>query len=74
MQRRTITRHRKAAIFLLATLQTAPVLALAGLATYDVTGMPRAATATMGAIEVFNATGELPAPTGLVITAIIDVG
>lgn len=67
------TRSRKAGLFLLAILQATPIVALAGLASRDVTGTPRFAPLTMGALEISTVTGDLPAPTGLRVDVIPNI-
>lgn len=55
-------------LLLLAALQTAPIAAIAGLASYDLLGAPRSSPTTMGALEVDTAVAsQLPTPTGLTI-------
>lgn len=53
------------AVALILGLQLSPTVALAALASYDLMGLPRAAPATMGALEA--STGLSP-PRGLSLT------
>lgn len=54
---------------LLLTAFAIPLAALAGLASFDLTGSARAAPPTMGALEAVSGTAstQLAAPTGLVV-------
>jgi hypothetical protein len=63
-------RPRKITAFLLLVLALSiPVATMAGLASFDLTGTPRAAPATMGALEAdTGAITQPPAPTGLIVT------
>lgn len=62
------TRFSIGRIALLGLLQLLPVLAIAALASHDLSGAARAKPTTMGALEASAPATGLAAPTGLTVT------
>lgn len=62
------TRSGIRSVALLGLLQLLPVLAIAALASHDLSGAARATPTTMGALEASVPAVGLAAPTGLTLT------